>query len=672
MNSFVGTISYASAAVAFSILSLFLLVSWRGQKTGGLLIAATISTAIWGAILAIQAETNYFSLQIIFLVELIRTLFWVVFLLALSPKNSQKSSTIKISILLIFSLLFVNASWSFFLAPIGAWGTIKIQVAGQLLLAVLIVWLIEQVYRYLDQRYRWALKYLCLALAGLFAYDFFLYSEFALFQYVNDDLWVARGFISAFVVPFIAVSAVRNPGWTVEIFVSRQVIFHTSTLLVAGIYLILMATAGYYLRYFGGAWGVVFQTTFLFAGLMLLIVLFSSSKFRGKVRVYLSKHFFSNRFDYRQEWVKIIQTLSDESSDQTLNERVIDAISNIVDSQGGVLFLGYDRQRYEKVAESGAHLPLAYEPKDSPLSQCLFTQGWVIDLTEYRLNPEKYDHIALPEWLSVMPKAWLIIPMMFESQLIGFVVLLRSRSLESLHWEERDLVKTASIQAASYLIQRESALALTEAKQFEGFNRLSAFVIHDLKNLIAQLSLVVKNAQKHKANPAFIDDAIDTVDNSVKKMSNLMAHMRNGMTPVQMSDEEVNSVLQGVVKRRSVQAPIPEFQPANTLLFVQSPGERFAEVLSHIIQNAQEATDKSGRVSVKVQVVNESVMEILVEDTGCGMDEDFVRDRLFKPFDTTKGLTGMGIGVYESKVLIESMGGEIFVNSVPRSTLRKE
>ena len=153
---------------------------------------------------------------------------------------------------------------------------------------------------------------------------------------------------------------------------------------------------------------------------------------------------------------------------------------------------------------------------------------WVIDLNEYRTTPEKYEDLKLPAWLNDIPRAGMVVPLVLHEQLLGFIVLAESHGRIAVNWEVSDLLKTAGCQAASYLAQLEAAKALLVARQFESFNRMSAFVVHDLKNLVSQLSLLVSNVHKHKHNPAFLDDMIETVENSVEKMQRLLTQLRSG------------------------------------------------------------------------------------------------------------------------------------------------
>ena len=151
---------------------------------------------------------------------------------------------------------------------------------------------------------------------------------------------------------------------------------------------------------------------------------------------------------------------------------------------------------------------------------------WVVDLNEWRERDTASQDLDVPTWMRKDAEMWLLVPLLQDERMLGFVILTQPRVLQTLNWENLDLLKTAGMQSASYLALYQAAEALADARQFEGFNRLSAFVIHDLKNLIAQLSLVAKNAARHKRNPEFVDDAVRTIENSVEKMNRLMVQLR--------------------------------------------------------------------------------------------------------------------------------------------------
>jgi putative PEP-CTERM system histidine kinase len=538
----------------------------------------------------------------------------------------------------------------------------RVDLLGHVALAVIGLALVEQLFRNTRPEHRWAIKFLCIGVGGLFAYDFFLYADGLLFRQLDFNLWGARGYVHIMVVPLLAVSAARNPQWSGDVFVSRKLVFHTMALLGSGIYLLVMAAGGYYLRRYGGHWGVMIQVVFLFGATLVLLLLLFSGRLRAQVKLFLNQHFFHYRYDYREEWLRFTRTLSAEVGPP--RERAIQALAAIVESPGGCLWW---RQ------EIGIFYPSAYWnlpcthalAHDHALVGFLQARDWVIDLDEVDETPEVYEGLKLPEWLKELPRAWLVVPLMLEERLAGFMVLAASRAPRRLHWEDSDLLKTAGRQAASHLAQYEASEALVVARQFEAFHQLSAFVVHDLKNLIAQLSLLVANAGKYKRNPLFMDDVISTVENAVGRMNRLLTQLRTG-TPgtITRSRLALLPLLEEVVATKSQRKPIPTLEGTDQYLRVMADPEQLAKALGHLLQNAQEATPAEGQVRVRLKRQGGCAV-IEIEDTGCGMDERFIQQRLFRPFDTTKGRAGMGIGAYESRELVRQMGGEIEVESVP-------
>jgi len=393
------------------------------------------------------------------------------------------------------------------------------------------------------------------------------------------------------------------------------------------------------------------------------VVLLFSDKIRRRLRVFLNKHFFSYKYNYREEWLKFTQALAETTVE--VPERVVRAIATLVSSPGGMLWEFAPQGHARVLARWNMPAPEQEDPAGmESLAGFLESTGWVIDLEEYARSPALYEGLELPAWCRRLPGAWLLVPLLFRARAIGCVLLARSDVHGAINWEDRDLLKTAGLQAAGQLAQYQSDRALLQAQQFEAFNRLSAYVVHDLKNILAQQSLIVSNAEKHKHKPEFVDDVIDTVRNSVARMTRLMEQMRSGSRGGPAQSVGLQAVLASVVERRARQQPVPELVAPEERIVVQADREGLATVFGHLVQNAQEATDPKGRVTVRLAREDDwAVVEI--EDTGCGMDADFIRDRLFKPFDSTKGLTGMGIGAYESREFIRALGGEIHVASTP-------
>jgi putative PEP-CTERM system histidine kinase len=673
--------SFATAALFFLSLTLVLLTGHRGQILKSLLATATLSSAVWAAVVAYQAA--YGGLLIIAqLLELLRELTWFAFLLLLlrtaysATKQVAARFWVTLGIISAFTaalmlLALYRISGGSALASIAG----NDVLAGHLLMAIGGLVIVEQLYRTTPREQRRSIKYLCLAIGGMFAYDFYLYSDALLFERVSAVLWNARGFIHAMVVPVIAIALSRNLQWSlkkdaIDVFVSPRAAFHTTALLGAGIYLLAMGAGGYYVRVQGGTWGLVAQAIFLFGAALVLAILLFSGQLRASLRVLISKHFFHYKYDYREEWLRFIRTLSSGEPETQLRERAIKAIAQIMECPGGILWLRRDSGHFELTARWGMDEPApGVEPADGTLVRFLEQKEWVINLDEHKPEFELHRSLIgprLPQWLTGMPRAWLVVPLILHEQLTGFVVLARSPLMPVQHhfnWEDCDLLKTAGRQAASHLAQLEASRALTEARQFEAFNHLSAFVVHDLKNLVAQLSLVVSNAAKHRANPQFMEDTIMTVDNSVARMNRLLGQLRNeGGRNEQVANIDVGKILNETVNAMKENRPMVTVDCQKNAVIVRANRDRFSSVIGHIIQNARDATPPDGHIMVRLRENgNNAVVEI--EDTGCGMDDNFIRERLFRPFETTKGKSGMGIGAYETREFIRALGGEVAVFS---------
>jgi putative PEP-CTERM system histidine kinase len=483
-----------------------------------------------------------------------------------------------------------------------------------------------------------------------------------LFRRLDQDIWAARGLAHALVIPFVAIATARNTAWTIDLHVSRGVVFRSTALLVSGVYLLAMAAAGSYVRFFGGSWGRMLQIALLFAALLLLALVMFSGQFRSRLRVFVSKHFFSYRFDYRAEWLRFTQALSASSQQLGVQELCIKALADLVESAAGALWLR-DGDAFRQVARWNVPEVRETEPDNGSLAALLERQEWVVDLHECAAAPERCEGLVLPAWLGSLREAWLIVPLASAAELIGFVVLAQPRAPMKVDWEVRDLLKTAGRQAAGYLAQIRATEQLLEARKFDAFNRMSAFVVHDLKNLVAQLSLLLRNAERHRENPEFQRDALETVAHVTQRMNAIMLQLRTGTTPVDgPKPVELAALVRKIQSAKGVLRPAIAVDAAAEL-HVLGHEDRLERVIGHLVQNALDAAGESGKVAVRVFRDGANAV-VEVADDGVGMTPEFVRDRLFRPFQTTKP-HGMGIGVYESFQYVTGLGGRILVDSTP-------
>lgn len=663
--------SYGLAGVTFLAFGLRLLqlrYLWQPRDASAvLLVVAVASSACWAFLVFAYLLTQQFVyLRASAFADWLRYCGWIAFLLILSrPRANWRLSggmgwmVMTAAALMGFGLIAqLLASRELSAAGIASQWVLLSSMAA----SVFALFLLEQVYRNVPEDARWSIKPLCLGLAGAFLFDLYLYSQAVLFNRLDNDALSVRGILHALLVPLLLLSVTGRRDWIAKIRVSRKAAFHSATLLIAGLYLLFISGVGYYVRYFGGDWARALQLALVFFASVVLMILAMSGTMRSKLRVTLGKHFFRYRYDYREEWLRFTQTLSAQNSPQEMGQRVIRGLADMLESPAGCLWLKETGdEAFRSSASWNMAQPQQKEHSSSPFCQFLVNSGWVINLEEYRSFPQRYGDLVLPDWLHEIKQSWLIVPLNVGQDLLGFVVLASARADVDVNWEVNDLLKTAGRQAASFLAQMQATEALLEVRKFDAFNRMSAFVVHDLKNIVTQLSLMMKNAKRLHGNPEFQQDMLMTVENSLERMRQLMLQLREGATPtgtvhgVNLAAivHRIESVARGRGSRLEVQL--------EEEVVARGHEERLERIIGHVVQNAFDATDPSDRVWLTLGRQSGHAM-VEVGDTGRGMSEEFVRDRLFKPFQTTKQ-AGMGIGAYESFQYVQELGGKILVHS---------
>jgi putative PEP-CTERM system histidine kinase len=667
MNSF-GVWSYGLTVAAFVALSLLLMTRWRQRFHGSFLLTASLVSCGWAFFIAWQIARGAVPLTAMFFIEIVRDLCWLIFLTRVLTGLSARESPVwaprivygaGLLVLAVGLGLGVLHDMGFAVDSAGL-----VLIPGALLLSLVGIVLVEQVYRNTRASQEWSVKFLWIGAGSLFAYDFCLYSTALLLREVPLTMWDARGAANALAVPLIAIGVARTTQWNPQVFMSRRPALYTTSIMAAGVYLLAMAFAGYYIRTFGGSWGGAAQILFLFgAGLLLVVVLFSG-QVRARLRVFLAKHFSPYKYDYRAEWLRLTRTLA-SASELSLAERTLLALAQAVHSDAGGVWIDNGEGLFVPAGGDLAGPDSPAEPADSAFLRFVTEREWITDVdARRRKTPRDRPDQPIPEWLVAQERAWLVVPLLQEQRLVAFVVIARPLVPLELTWEDLDLLRTAGRQAAGYIALDRAARQLAQSQQFEAYNRFAAFMMHDLKNLIAQQTLVVQNAARHRDNPRFIDDAISTIENSVRRMSRLLEQLRRGETMSAARRVNLAEVCGETVRRCADREPAPVLGTADTSLEVLVSPERLGVVLEHVIRNAQDATPPEGRVEVEVRRAEQRAI-IAVADTGRGMDSAFIRERLFRPFHTTKGSAGMGIGAFQTREFARMSGGEVHVESEP-------
>lgn len=663
--------SFGFVAIAHVAFALHLVRAGYGRSNTApaamALLGAVLCTSLWGwfamaGVLLHKPSLVLFSSVL----DVTRYGFWLAFLFLVRLQPMRASAGMPAlaitAIALVACALAAQGIGAFgFTLP---WAGERLIPMSSMALAICGLVLVEQVIRNVPVDSRWSLKPISAGLAGSFAFDLFMYSQAVIFGKVDVDSHSIRGIIHGLMTPLLFVSTTRLRDWTSQLRISRTAAFHSATLLICGVYLLFISGVGYYVKFFGGDWGRALQLCVVFVSLMLLILFGVSGAVRAKLRFFLSRNFFRYRYDYREEWLKFTQALCAQSTPQEMGRQVIQGLADLVESPGGGLWMkDLNGGGFHQTARLNLDARSDVEEASSELCKVMERENTVINLEEYRSFPGRYEAMSLPSWLQSMDQAWLIVPLIVGDKLIGFVVLLRARIPFDANWEVHDLLKTASRQAASFLAQIMATEALLEVSKFDAFNRMSAFVVHDLKNIVTQLSLMMRNAKRLHANPEFQQDMLDTVDNSLEKMRQLMAQLREGTTPAGTTfGVDLGNVVRRIESVTNGRGRNLEIR-CDSSVVSRGHEERIERVIGHVVHNALDATEPGGRVWLTLDKLGDRA-RVVVGDTGHGMTAEFIRDRLFKPFQSTKP-TGMGIGAYESSQYIQELGGKILVVSAP-------
>jgi putative PEP-CTERM system histidine kinase len=516
------------------------------------------------------------------------------------------------------------------------------------------------------------IRWTCAALALLWGYDLNYYT----IAYLGSghegwsfplELTSLRGVALVAFANLLAIGVVRQ-GSNQRLSPSRAVAFQSLSLLVIGIYLVVMVGASRSLAWLGAGPAHFVQLAFALGSTALCIAFLPSSRLRGWLKVTVAKHFFQHRYDYRAEWLRFSETIGRAGpTEPALPERVIKVLADITDAPCGVLILPDDTGHMTVAARwqwRTLDIPAQVLPREA---MAFFERdGFIVDLDAVRAGVDHDGERAIiPQWLLDEERAWAIVPLLHFGRLAGVVMLGRPSFARTLDWEDFDLLRVVGRQLASHLAEHASQHALLEAAQFEDFNRRIAFVMHDIKNLASQLGLLAHNAERHADNPAFRADMLITLRNASDRLGGLLARLsRYGAAGGVSGGAEVLGAvtLKPLLERVAAGYPgarITIDAPASCVATANS--ETLEQVLRHLVQNALDASEPNSAIEIRASAIGfEAVIEVI--DFGCGMSAEFMRTGLFKPFVSTKP-GGFGIGAFESRELVQAMRGRLEAES---------
>jgi putative PEP-CTERM system histidine kinase len=660
MQALIAFWSHALCAACFLGLLIWRLGAIR-QHDQRLLMAGFAVTACWAWLNAILPGDPLAAYA-----ETARNLVWIGLIYGLSATSDERQHGVRlvyaaVAAVLGFQLVVTTLRYSIPTDAVRDTATLLriTAAAGSLVL-------VHNLYGQASPGSRSNIRLAMLALSLTWSYDLNLYTIAYLDSRLTPDLLEWRGLIVAATAPMFAMAAKREDGWRIRL--SRAATFQSLSLLAICAYFAVMAILATALRGTNVEWSRGVLVGLLATMTVAAMVLLPSAKARGWAKVKISKHFFEHRYDYRTEWLRFTNTVGTTGPEAALGERVIKAFADILEAPGGLL-LSKDPSGAITTASSwnwsGKHPPAGELERVRDFWSALEATGRIVEFDAMRdgwARPEDCEALP-PQWMLEERRAWIGVPLIHGERLFGLILLSSPEYRRVLDWEDFDLLRTAGRQAASSLAEAHGQEALSNAQRFEEFNRRFAFILHDIKNLVSQLSLLSRNAERHADNPEFRADMVATLRSSVGKMNDLLARLSpKAQARSQRSEPQpLRSILLDAIATKRREHEVKLLGDANLWAIVDAPA--LEQAVGHIIQNAVEASSPDAPITVRVASEGDEV-RVSVIDHGTGMDGDFVRNRLFQPFASTKP-DGFGIGSFEARSLISAMGGRLVVDSTP-------
>jgi putative PEP-CTERM system histidine kinase len=649
--------SHALAALLFAGVALTVL---RERKSGLPHLTFTIAlivTALWALAVA-GIGTREFVTR---LAESGRNLAWLAFMFTLVRRDPAAPQRRAVSAIYGAVVLVILCGLTLSVAQEILGASVPLELASvrtlfRVMVAISALVLLQHLFGAVVPRARGGIRLVVLALAGMWGIDLLLTATAYTTGHWPQELVAVRGIVMAMVAPILAVAVQRGGDWTLQL--SRTVAWRTLSFVATILYATAMLLATGAIATLGGDHARLLETAFVFGTTAAGLTLLSSPWLKAWTKVKLAKHLFAHRYDYRAEWVRFTDTLGKPEGAAPLAERIVKAVADLTDSPAGLLLVPEGASlgvgagwRWQ---EAGA------QATDEALAEHLATSGRIVELDSVRAGTADPVEIAsVPQWM-LLTGAWALVPLVHLGRLQGAILLARPPVDRALDWEDFDLLRIAGRQVASYLAEARAQEALAEAERFDEFNRRFAFIMHDIKNLVSQLTLTARNAERHAENPAFRADMIATLKDSAGRMNDLLARLsqHHSGRAEEPRTVDLTDVVGRVVRQRRRQHPIT--LAAGAPVFALADPVRLETLLAHLLQNAIEASG-TGQ-PIEIVVAGGERPSITVTDTGCGMSPAFVRDQLFKPFVSSKS-GGFGIGAFEARQHAEAMGGNIAVTS---------
>ena len=505
----------------------------------------------------------------------------------------------------------------------------------------------------LHQLQRWNIKLIVISSGFLLATFALYFSHSLLYRSINLNFLGFRSLAVLLAVLLFCYASLRQKEGA-KLALSRGIAHRSFVLLIVGGYLIVLGALGEGLRYLNIDNVKPLLYLLLLAGSLGLAVIFLSEKLRRRLRVILHKNFYQSKYDYRDQWQNFANRVSTGTTLAEIQTSILDLFCDSLACKGGMFYL-YDFESDNYVYSASFNFRRDWRPfvATDPLIVELKKKDWIINLKES--SPALRDSLIE----SFAASAFLVIPLFFDEELAGFIILDEQiNPEEELTYEDYDLLQMLARQTIATVQGLRLSEQFSNTRELAAIGKVSTFVLHDLKNQVSGLSLMLDNARNYIDDPEFQQDMLETVANTVRNMKGLIARLKNVKEKPELV---IASVALNKIILDSVETAGSNIEVSGTSAQVAVDEEEIYKVILNLLVNAAEATTDDRAVRVSYGSSDDSAF-VEVSDSGCGMNIDFLENKLFKPFETTKK-HGFGIGLYQCQQIVEAHGGKIEVES---------
>ncbi|MCR4286644.1 MAG: PEP-CTERM system histidine kinase PrsK [Deltaproteobacteria bacterium] len=529
--------------------------------------------------------------------------------------------------------------------------------------AVLALIQLENTLRASTAEKRWRIKYVIFGVGAVLAFFIYSASQSLLFSTIKAEVLPLASAVILISSSIMAFFIVRHRLLDVDIFISRYVVYNSFTVLIVGVYLLAVGLIAQGLKYFNIPLHYFVTTLFIFVAILALVISLFTASIRRKFKLLINRHFYKHKYEFRDKWMESIEKIGSKRTVDGVASTLIEMLAVEMCSNRVSLYL------YESKAQGYL---AASQGKEPALNAIAVSHPFIAEL-KARQEPFALSDLY-GEGKAIEPDvdrlfrdtgAVFSAPLTADNELIGFVLLGPDISGEPYIRDDSELLNALAAQSAIQIRNIRLAEELVTSREVEAFSRMSAFVMHDLKNLTNSLSLLSQNARHNMENPEFREDIVKTVDSTVSRMKRLIERLSAMPREMELKREpvEINSLIDRALKRLprppGKAVDISSGTGALPLIFVDP--EAIEMVIINLVSNAFDAIKDSGAVNIKVSSDGQSV-HVVISDNGSGMSGEYIRTALFQPFKTTKK-NGLGIGLYQCKAVIAAHGGDISVES---------